>query len=293
MAEQAIARPTTAAGQRINPAIATIGWIVLYIVLAVVAVFMLLPLVWMISTASKPVEETNLPEFYLLPSRFNMLENFQSAFKRIPLATFFFNSVFVSASATIGEVLLASLAGYSFARYQYPGRDILFMLVLATLMIPFYVVVIPLYIVVHSFGWLDTYPALIFPFMVSAFGIFLMRQFIMTIPSELIDAGRIDGASELVIFARIVMPLCMPAVATLTIFTFLQHWDAFTWPLLVIHKKDMFTVPLGLTFFQSEYLAFWNEQMAASLIALAPTFALFLGFQRYFVRGVVMTGIKG
>ena len=294
MAERAIGRPAVVAeAEEKTDALVVVGKILLYVVLGVGALGMLLPLIWMVSTAMKPVEETNLPEFYLFPSRFNLIENFASAFRRIPLATFFLNSIVVSLSATIGEVILASLAGYSFARYQYPGRDILFLIVLSTLMIPFYVVVIPLYLVVHSFGWLDTYPALIFPFMVSAFGIFLMRQFIMTIPSELIDAGRIDGASELLIFARIVMPLCMPAVATLTIFTFLQHWDSFTWPLLVIHKKDMFTMPLGLTFFQSEYLAFWNEQMAASLIALAPTFALFLAFQRHFVQGVVMTGLKG
>ena len=297
MAEHAVARPAAprpAASAVERPgALATVGFAVVYVVLAFGALLMILPLVWMISTASKPVEETNLLGFYLLPSHFQMVENFQSAFARIPLATFFRNSIFVSVSATLGEVVMASLAGYSFARYNYPGRDVLFLVVLSTLMIPFFVVVIPLYVVVHSFGWLNTYQALILPGMVSAFGIFLMRQFILTIPNELIDAGRIDGASELLIFIRIVMPLCMPAVATLTIFTFLSHWDAFLWPLLVVSKKDMFTVPLGLTFFQSEYIAYWNEQMAASLTALAPTFALFLAFQRYFVRGVVMTGLKG
>ena len=274
-------------------ALKTAGTVLLYLVLGFGALLMIMPLVWMIATAMKPVEETNLPEFYLIPSRFQLIENFQSAFARIPLATFFYNSVVVSVSATLGELVMASLAGYSFARYTYPGRDALFLIVLSTLMIPFFVVVIPLYIVVHSFGWLNTYQALIIPGMVSAFGIFLMRQFIMTIPNELVDAGRIDGASELTIFARIVMPLCMPAVATLAIFTFLQHWDSFVWPLLVVSRRGMFTVPLGLTFFQSEYLAFWNEQMAASLVALAPTLSLFLIFQRYFVRGVVMTGLKG
>jgi multiple sugar transport system permease protein len=292
MAEQAIEQRTTVAGHR-SGVLLFVGRVLLYLVLGIGALAMILPLVWMISTAAKPVEETNLPEFYLLPSSFNMAQNFAAAFQRIPLATFFKNSVIVGVLATLGEVIMASLAGFSFARYRYPGRDLLFMLVLSTLMIPFFVVVIPLYLVVHSFGWLDTYQALIFPFMVSPFGIFLMRQFISTLPSELIDAGRIDGANELVIFARIVMPLCMPAVATLTIFTFLQHWDSFTWPLLVIHRKEMYTVPLGLTFFQSEYLAFWNEQMAASLVALAPTFTMFLLFQRFFVRGVVMSGLKG
>jgi ABC-type glycerol-3-phosphate transport system permease component len=293
MATQRVVVARRMAGTRENVVLAFIGRTVLYLVLVSGALIMIMPLIWMISTASKPVEETNLPEFYLLPSNFELLQNFRSAFARIPLARYFFNSIFVTVSATLGEVFLASMAGYSFARYTYAGRDLLFTLVLATLMIPFYVVVVPLYVVVYHFGWLDTYQALILPFMVSAFGVFLMRQFISTIPGELVDAGRIDGAGEFTIFVRIVLPLCLPAVATLTIFTVLSQWDSFVWPLLAVHNPEMYTVPLGLTYFQSEYLAFWNEQMAASLIALVPSFTMFLAFQRYFVQGVVMSGIKG
>jgi multiple sugar transport system permease protein len=281
------------AGTQEHAGLTFLSRVILYVVLMVGALLFLLPLIWMISTASKPVEETNLPEFYLLPSRFQMLENFQSAFQRIPLARYFGNSILVTVTATAGELVFCSMAGYSFARFNYPGKNVLFAFVLATLMIPFYVVVVPLYVVVHRLGMLDTYPALILPFMVGAFGIFLMRQFMLTLPNELLDAARIDGAGELTIFARIVIPLCGPALATLTIFTFLARWDDFVWPLLVIHRSDMYTVPLGLTYFQSEYLAFWNEQMAASLIALVPSFAMVLGFQRYYVRGVVMSGIKG
>lgn len=281
------------AGQRENAALTFVGRVVLYLVLTGGALVMILPLIWMLSTASKPVEETNLPEFYLFPSHFQLAENFVSAFQRIPLARYFFNSIFVTTCATLGELLLASMAGYSFARFNYPGKNILFLCVLATLMIPFYVVVVPLYIVVYSLGMLDTYQALILPFLVGAFGIFLMRQFMLTIPSELTDAARIDGAGEFTIYSRIVLPLCIPALVTLAIFTFLSHWDSFVWPLLIIHKRDLYTVPLGLTYFQSEYIAYWNEQMAASLLALVPTFGMVFGFQRYYVQGVVMSGIKG
>jgi ABC-type glycerol-3-phosphate transport system permease component len=281
------------AGTRENVLLTYVGRFFLYAVLIVGAIAMIMPLVWMISTASKPVEETNLPEFYLFPSRFQLVENFQSAFQRVPLARYFFNSIFVTTAATLGELVLASMAGYSFARFNYPGKNILFTFVLATLMIPFYVVVVPLYIVVHSLGMLNTYQALILPFIVGAFGIFLMRQFMLTVPHELTDAARIDGAGELTIYSRIVLPLCIPALCTLAIFSFLAHWDAFVWPLLIIHKRDLYTVPLGLTYFQSEYIAYWNEQMAASLLALVPTFAMVFGFQRYYVQGVVMSGIKG
>ena len=281
------------AGARENALLTALGRFCLYVVLLSGALLMVLPLVWMLSTASKPVEETNLPEFYLLPSHFQLTENVGSAFRRIPLARYFLNSIFVTGAATLSELLLASMAGYSFARFNYPGKGVLFAFVLATLMIPFYVVVVPLYIVVYSLGMLDTYQALILPFMVGAFGIFLMRQFMLTVPQELTDAARIDGAGEFTIYSRIVLPLCIPALCTLAIFSFLAHWDSFVWPLLVIHRQDMYTVPLGLTYFQSEYIAYWNEQMAASLLALVPTFAMVFGFQRYYVQGVVMSGIKG
>jgi len=293
VAERAIPTPRRMAGTRQHAGLALLGRVLMYAVLILGAFVFVLPLIWMISTATKPVEEANLPGFYLLPSHFQMIENFESAFRRIPLGRFFLNSFFVTIVATVGEIVLASMAGYSFARFNYPGKNLLFGFVLATLMIPFYVVVVPLFIVVYTLGLLNTYEALFLPFMVGAFGIFLMRQFMLTIPSELTDAARIDGAGEFAIYSRIVMPLCVPAVLTLTIFTWLARWDDFVWPLLVIHSPDMYTVPLGLTYFQSEYLAYWNEQMAASLIALIPSFAMVFGFQRYYVRGVVMSGLKG
>ncbi|MER3485357.1 MAG: sugar ABC transporter permease, partial [Chloroflexota bacterium] len=167
-----------------------IGWLTFYAVLLAGSVVMVLPLVWMLSTASKPIWETEAPELRLIPSQFLLFENLQAAFRRIDLGRYFLNSIIVAVARTAGHLLLCSLAGYSFAKYTYRGRDMLFMAVLSTLMIPFFVVLIPLFVVVRNLGWLNTYYALIVPGLVSPFGIFLMRQFIMGIPSELIDAAR-------------------------------------------------------------------------------------------------------
>jgi len=254
---------------------------------------MVMPLVWMLSTASKPIWETEAPELRLIPSQFLLFENLQAAFRRIDLGRYFLNSTIVAVARTAGHLLLCSLAGYSFAKYTYRGRDMLFMAVLSTLMIPFFVVLIPLFVVVRNLGWLNTYYALIVPGLVSPFGIFLMRQFIMGIPSELIDAARIDGASEPGIFVRIILPLTTPALSALAILTFLASWDDYVYPLTVISRKDLYTVPLGLAWFSSQYLTIWNELMAAALVAMLPVFIVFLLFQRYFVQGVVLSGLKG
>lgn len=271
----------------------TIGQSALYAVLILGSVVMLLPLVWMVSTASKPIEETIIPQFRLIPGEFLLLENLTKAFLRVPMITYFRNSAVVTAAVTAGRVFLCALAGYSFAKFTYRGRDILFMLVLSTMMIPFYVVVIPLYIVVYQLGWLNNLIALIVPGLVTAFGVFLMRQFMLGVPGELIDAARIDGASEPRTFLTIVLPLTKPALVTLAIFTFMSTWDDYVWPLLVITKPDLLTVPLGLAAFTQEYITYYNELMAAALIGMAPTFIIFLIFQREFVEGVSLSGIKG
>ena len=280
-------KDTTATARR------TVGQATLYAILILGSVVMLLPLVWMVSTASKPIEETIIPQFRLIPSQFLLLENLERAFQRVPMITYFRNSIIVTAAVTAGRVFLCALAGYSFAKFTYRGRDLLFMLVLSTMMIPFYVVVIPLYIVVYQLGWLNSLIALIVPGVVTAFGVFLMRQFMLGVPGELIDAARIDGASEPRTFLTIVLPLTKPALVTLAIFTFMSTWDDYVWPLLVITKPDLLTVPLGLAAFTQEYITYYNELMAAALIGMAPTFIVFLIFQREFVEGVSLSGIKG
>jgi multiple sugar transport system permease protein len=273
------------------------GRVVLYLVLTAGGLVMLLPLAWMLSTASKPLDEAIAPVFIPFPSKFMLFENIVSAFGRVPMATFFKNSAIVSSCAVVGDILLASLAGYSFAKFKYPGRDLLFTLVLATMMIPGFVVIIPLYIVVYRFGWLNSYQGLIVPGLVGAFSIFLMRQWMLTIPSELLDAARIDGASEPYIYARIVMPMSLPAIATLGIFTFGGSWDSYIWPLLIVSEQSMFTLPIGLTFFKSQsfgqWQTLWNELMAVAFVAQIPTFTVYFLFQRQFIRGMHLTGLKG
>ena len=286
----------TAADWQRKPAVSSrwaFGQAALYVVLILGSVIMILPLVWMLSTASKPIEETIIPEFRLIPGQFLLLENLIKAFERVPMILYFRNSIIVTAAVTAGRVLLCALAGYSFAKFTYRGRDLLFMLVLSTMMIPFYVVVIPLYIVVYQLGWLNNLIALIVPGLVTAFGVFLLRQFMLGVPSELIDAARIDGASEPRTFLTIVLPLTKPALVTLAIFTFMSTWDDYVWPLLVITRTDLLTVPLGLAAFTQEYITYYNELMAAALIGMAPTFIVFLIFQREFVEGVSLSGIKG
>jgi multiple sugar transport system permease protein len=288
-----IAPPARRTARRLARAVDGAKWCAFYLVVCLGAVVMLVPIVWMLATAAKPLAEAASPEFILVPSQFVLWDNVQAAFRRVPMGTYFYNSTVVSLCTVSGELFFCSLAGFSFAKYSYPGRDLLFTLVLSTMMIPFFVVVIPVYIVVYSFGWLNTYWGLIVPGLVSAFGIFLMRQWMLGIPSELLDAARIDGSSEFGVFGRIVLPLSGPALATLAILSFMSSWDSYIWPLLVVSKKSLMTVPLGLTLFQSEWQVYWNELMAASLIFMLPTFLVFLVFQRQFVQGVTMTGLKG
>lgn len=271
-----------------------IGMIVLYIILIFLAVVMILPLVWMLSTASKTLGEATSIEFRLIPTQFMLFENIVSAFGRQPFGRVFYNSGLVAGTITFGRVALCSLAGYSFAKFRFPGRDAIFMGVLSTMMVPFFVVIIPLYIVVYSFGWLDTYWAMIIPGLVGAYGIFLMRQFMVaSIPDELIDAARIDGAHELRIFVQIALPLAKPALSTLSILTFMSTWDGYVWPLMVINDKRMMTLPLAMAIFRSQYLTYWNELMAVAFIGVVPTFTLFFMFQKQFVEGVAITGLKG
>ncbi len=286
--------PGLRSGRRVGR---TIGRVILYTVLGVGGLVMLLPLAWMLSTASKPLDEAISPSFSLLPSRFMLRPNLVSAFNHAPIAVFFKNSVIVSTCVVVGDVVISSLAGYSFAKFSYTGRDILFTMVLATMMIPSFVVVIPLFVVVYRLGWLNSYAGLIVPGLVSAFSIFLMRQWMLTIPNELLDAARVDGASEPYIFSRLVMPMSGPAIATIAIFTFGASWDSYIWPLLTVSEQSMYTIPLGLTFFQSQtfgrFQTLWNELMAVSFLAQIPTFAVFFLFQRQFIQGMHLSGLKG
>jgi ABC-type glycerol-3-phosphate transport system permease component len=269
------------------------GRVVLYATLSVVAVLMFFPFLWMIATALRPqgheADLSLIPQPYLAFDNFSRAWNFRGSF----FLQWTFNSVFVSIAGTVLAVVLNSLAGFAFAKYRFRGRDLLFFAVLATLMVPFQVTMVPVYVILAKLGMVNTYWGVILPGTASAFGIFLIRQFIQTIPDELLDAARIDGSSELGIFLRIIVPLSMPAMAVLAIFTFLGRWNDYLLPLLVLNRSQMYTLQVGIVNFMGEYRAEWNLLMAVSLISILPTVAVFLFFQRYFLRGIAMTGMKG
>jgi multiple sugar transport system permease protein len=221
------------------------------------------------------------------PPRF---EGFQikSAF-----AAFYLNSIIVAICVTAGQVLTSSLAGYAFARLHFPGRDKLFLGYLGTLMVPYVVTMIPVFILLRFMHLIDTYAALILPGIFSAYGTFMLRQFFLTIPTELEDAARIDGCSKWGIYTNVILPLSKPALATLTTFVFLGNWNSFMWPLIVISSPEKKTLPIGLYAFMGQYNTEWTLLMAASLMVMAPVLLVFILGQRYFVKGIVLSGLKG
>lgn len=206
---------------------------------------------------------------------------------------FYLNSIFVSICVTIGVVFTSSLAAFAFARMRFPGRDVIFVGYLATLMVPAIVVMLPVYALLSQLRMTNTYTALVFPAMFSAYGTFLLRQFFMTIPRELEDAAVIDGASPFAVYRHIILPLSKPALATLTTFAFLHSWNDFLWPLMVVDRLALKTLPIGLAHFQDSYTTEYHLLMAASVIVMVPVLIVFLIGQRYFVRGIVLSGMKG
>lgn len=266
----------------------------------------LFPILWMLVTSLKLPEEVAQDPYRLFPRNWDV-GNYPAAWQSADFARFVFNSASISITAAVLQVLLCASAGYAFARLPFPGRSVLFGLTLATIMVPPQVTIVPLFVLLKNLpltggnGWngqggtglLDTYPALLAPHIVGAFGIFLMRQFFLTLPGELADAGRIDGASELTIFSRIFLPLTWPAVATLAIFSFQDTWNDFLWPLVVTKTDAMKTVQLALSIFQQEYNTQWTLLMAATTTISLPIVLLFVVFQRSFRQGVVLSGLKG
>jgi len=266
--------------------------VVIYGGLVILSLVMLFQLFWLFSSAFKPLGETLLWPPRLLPIKFRP-QNYIEAWRMSNFSRVLLNSGVVTVATTALSVLINSMAGYGFAKFRFPGRNILFALVLGTLMVPFQVIMVPLFFILRDLDWLNTYHGLVMPRVADAFGIFLMRQFIQSIPSELTEAARIDGASEFTIFWRIVLPLCKPAVAVLAIFTFMWRWNDLLWPLVAVTSQDMYTVQLALANFQREFFVEWHYLMALTSVSILPIMALFLRFQRYFVAGITLSGIKG
>jgi multiple sugar transport system permease protein len=263
-----------------------------HVVLIPLSALMLLPLVWMLVTSIETLAESRHFPPTLVPSGIHW-QNYPDALAAAPFGRFFTNSLIVTLASVAGNLLLCSLAGYAFARLRFFGRDVTFIALLATLMVPFQVTMIPTFLIVQHLGLVNTLGALIAPNLVTPFGIFLLRQFFRTLPVELEEAARIDGCSRLGVLFRVVLPLSMPALATLAIVTFLWTWNDFLWPLIAISSTDKMTVQLGLASFQGAHQTNWTLLMAGNVMALAPMLLVFVVAQRWFVQSLASTGVKG
>jgi ABC-type glycerol-3-phosphate transport system permease component len=307
MAQEAIAHSSTNTGSfgvqtklRSAKRQKVIGRTILYLVAIASSALFMIPFAWTVFSSLKAPSELYVFPPQWLPST-PRFENYQEVFTVAPFARWLWNSVVVSVLGTLGSVISAALVGYSFARFRYPGRDAIFLVTLSTMMLPVEVTLIPLYLLFNKIGWLNTYLPLIVPawFGGGAFLIFMMRQFFMTIPRDLDEAARIDGASYLRIFWQLIMPLSMPALATAAIITFIGDWNSFLFPYIILNSSEKFTIGVGIKYFQTiasnidSMEPRENLLMAASIMMTAPIIVLFFTAQRYFVKGIVMSGIKG
>jgi multiple sugar transport system permease protein len=265
---------------------------VYYLICIVLAVIFAGPFLWMLSSSLKPHAEIFTSPPTLVSPNFSFV-NFEEVFRQAPFGRYMLNSFFVAITVTLVALLLHAMAGYALARLDFPGKRITFILILSTLMIPFYAILIPLALLVKELGWINTYLALIIPAIPHAFGIFWLRQHFLGLPSDLEDAARIDGASRIGVFFRVALPLARPVLAALSVFFFLANWDAFLWPLVAANEPDMRMVQVGIQSFSGEHGSAWELIMAAAVIAILPTLALFFGLQRFIVASVKMTGLKG
>jgi len=268
------------------------GRISLHVVLTVVGFFMLAPLLWMLSTSLKEPGDIFIYPPQWIPDPV-VWQNYVETVTVMPFGRFYFNSTFQAAAVTVLQLLTSSLAAFAFARLRFRGRDLLFLLYLGTMMIPFPVTMIPNFIIVRLLGWIDTFKALILPPAFSAFSTFLLRQYFLSLPIELDDAARVDGASSFRIWWQVLLPLTGPAIATLAIFTFLGQWNNFLWPLIVTNSEHMRTLPVGLAAFQGQFRVEWHLLMAGSVIALVPILVIYIIGQKWFVRGITLSGMGG
>jgi multiple sugar transport system permease protein len=252
---------------------------------------MLFPFLWGISTSLKDMREVLSSPFSLIPKSITLV-NYANVVKSIPIVRFFINSVIVSAAITVSQLFTCSLSAYAFARLRFPFRDGLFYILLGTMMIPQHVIMIPVYIILNFFRLIDTYAAMIVPFISGAFGTFLLRQFFLTIPKELEEAAILDGCGHLRFLFKIMLPLSRPILATLAIFTFMWSWNNYLWPLIVTNRIEIRTLQYGLAMFKEEGGLNWGQLMAGTTIATVPILAMFLVMQRQFIQGITLTGLR-
>lgn len=264
----------------------------LYVVLSLAVVVVSAPFVWMILGSFKTTAELRRSPPTWWPETAT-LDNYTQLFARLDFGTYFLNSTVVAVAVTAGNLLFCSMLGYALAMLDFPGKRLLFVVVVATLLIPGVVTFVPLFVLVANAGLVDTLPGLILPFLAAPFGVFLMRQFILGLPRDLLDAGRVDGAGELRIFWQIILPLCGPALATLGILTFLGSWNNFLWPLVVAQTEDTYTLPVALALYsKGQNATNYGLLLAGATVVVMPILLVFLAFQRRVIEGIATTGIK-
>jgi len=264
--------------------------ILIWTLVALGGIVMIMPFLFMISTSLKGRGEVyDLRLIPLAPT----LENYAYLFRESRFLRWFLNSFAIASISTVSVLFFDSLAGYVLCKYKFRGRQVVFVAILSTLMIPTEMLVIPWYVMSKNLGWLNTYWGIMFPGMITGFGVFLMKQFFETVPDALIDAARIDGLSEFRIFWEVALPLVTPALSALAIFTFLGSWTAFLWPLIVTNSASNYTVPVGLASFSGEFSTEWNMIMTGAAVATIPTLVVFILLQKYIIRGVILSGVKG
>jgi ABC-type glycerol-3-phosphate transport system permease component len=267
-------------------------FLAIQVVLALAAAVAVVPIIWTVLSSVKTNSTIFAVPVRWLPTTLNW-NNYSDAFDVAPFDRFFLNSTLVAAAVTVTTVFFGAMAGYGLSKFRFPGRTMVFGLILTTIMIPFPVIMIPLFALVRNFGWVNTYQGLIIPGALTGFAVFLMRQFIQALPNELLDAARLDGAGEVRIFLTMVLPLTRPALATLGILTFLDSWNNLLWPLILIQTEDMETIPLGLTKFSTLYSTNYVQMMAMAVIASLPVLIVFLIGRRQIINSLMMSGIKG
>lgn len=261
----------------------------IYCLLTVGGIITLFPLIWMISGSFKTPAE--IFQLQIIPDN-PTLQNYIYIFQDTLFPRWFINSVIVAVAVVVSSVFFESLIGYIIAKFRFPGRKIIFLSILATLMVPVEMLIIPWYVMSNFLNWTDTYWGIMFPGVISAFGIFLMKQFFESVPSDLLNAARIDGMGEFGIFIKVALPQVFPALSALVIFTFLGNWNAYLWPLIVTESESLRTLPVGMAFFAGEFERSWELIMAGATIAALPLIILFLFLQRHIIKGITLTGMK-
>jgi multiple sugar transport system permease protein len=269
-----------------------LGNLALYAVLVIVAIVMLFPFAWMVATSLTPDAQLFLTPPRLIPSPLEA-DNYARVAEKLPLVQFTINSLIVAAVCTTLQVATSAMGAYAFSRLQFRGRDVLFLLYIATLMVPLQVTIVPLFVEMRYLGFVDTYPGLILPAIASAFGTFLLRQAFLELPRELEEAVFLDGGGHWTAFRHVVLPLSGPALATFGIFAFMASWNSFLWPLVITSTQSYMTLPVGLSNLQGQYATAWNLVMAGATVSVLPILVVYLVAQRYVVRGVALSGIKG